>query len=103
MGVEIETISPGDGRTFPKKGQTCVVHYTDPSANSVTRSPSCSQCPAYRCSSSPSVPRTTLSAPGGVRPSQGSHPARSLSSAQHHPSLMVAKDGIRFLATNSHC
>eukprot|EP00075_Anas_platyrhynchos_P021859 XP_027311112.1 peptidyl-prolyl cis-trans isomerase FKBP1B isoform X1 [Anas platyrhynchos] len=28
MGVEIETISPGDGRTFPKKGQTCVVHYT---------------------------------------------------------------------------
>ncbi|XP_068534867.1 peptidyl-prolyl cis-trans isomerase FKBP1B isoform X2 [Anas acuta] len=29
MGVEIETISPGDGRTFPKKGQTCVVHYTD--------------------------------------------------------------------------
>nr|5L1D_B Chain B, Peptidyl-prolyl cis-trans isomerase FKBP1B [Homo sapiens]5L1D_D Chain D, Peptidyl-prolyl cis-trans isomerase FKBP1B [Homo sapiens]5L1D_F Chain F, Peptidyl-prolyl cis-trans isomerase FKBP1B [Homo sapiens]5L1D_H Chain H, Peptidyl-prolyl cis-trans isomerase FKBP1B [Homo sapiens] len=28
LGVEIETISPGDGRTFPKKGQTCVVHYT---------------------------------------------------------------------------
>ncbi|EDL01354.1 peptidyl-prolyl cis-trans isomerase FKBP1B isoform 1 [Mus musculus] len=28
MGVEIETISPGDGRTFPKKGQICVVHYT---------------------------------------------------------------------------
>ncbi|XP_063171350.1 peptidyl-prolyl cis-trans isomerase FKBP1B isoform X3 [Candoia aspera] len=28
MGVEVETISPGDGRTFPKKGQTCVVHYT---------------------------------------------------------------------------
>ncbi|XP_073481406.1 peptidyl-prolyl cis-trans isomerase FKBP1B [Aquarana catesbeiana] len=28
MGVEIETITPGDGRTFPKKGQTCVVHYT---------------------------------------------------------------------------
>ncbi|XP_007895226.1 peptidyl-prolyl cis-trans isomerase FKBP1B isoform X1 [Callorhinchus milii] len=27
MGVDIETISPGDGRTFPKKGQTCVVHY----------------------------------------------------------------------------
>uniref|UniRef100_A0A3P8NZG5 peptidylprolyl isomerase n=1 Tax=Astatotilapia calliptera TaxID=8154 RepID=A0A3P8NZG5_ASTCA len=25
MGVEIETITPG--RTFPKKGQTCVVHY----------------------------------------------------------------------------
>ncbi|KAM9751532.1 LOW QUALITY PROTEIN: peptidyl-prolyl cis-trans isomerase FKBP1A-like [Menidia menidia] len=30
MGVQIETISPGDGRTFPKKGQTCVVHYVDP-------------------------------------------------------------------------
>ncbi|XP_029532248.1 peptidyl-prolyl cis-trans isomerase FKBP1B-like isoform X2 [Oncorhynchus nerka] len=28
MGVEIEIISPGDARTFPKKGQTCVVHYT---------------------------------------------------------------------------
>lgn len=27
MGVEVETISPGDGSTFPKKGQTCVVHY----------------------------------------------------------------------------
>ncbi|MGH0187172.1 UNVERIFIED_CONTAM: hypothetical protein FKN15_023935 [Acipenser sinensis] len=27
MGVEVETITPGDGRTFPKKGQTCVVHY----------------------------------------------------------------------------
>uniref|UniRef100_A0A3Q2Q3K7 peptidylprolyl isomerase n=2 Tax=Fundulus heteroclitus TaxID=8078 RepID=A0A3Q2Q3K7_FUNHE len=27
MGVEIETISPGDGRTFPKKGQRVVVHY----------------------------------------------------------------------------
>ncbi|PWA27437.1 hypothetical protein CCH79_00000185 [Gambusia affinis] len=30
MGVEVETISPGDGRTFPKKGQTCVVHYIEP-------------------------------------------------------------------------
>ncbi|XP_070401065.1 FKBP prolyl isomerase 1Ab isoform X1 [Nothobranchius furzeri] len=27
MGVEIETITPGDGRTFPKRGQVCVVHY----------------------------------------------------------------------------
>ncbi|XP_078093024.1 peptidyl-prolyl cis-trans isomerase FKBP1A-like [Mustelus asterias] len=28
MGVELETITPGDGRTFPKVGQFCVVHYT---------------------------------------------------------------------------
>ncbi|XP_033644561.1 peptidyl-prolyl cis-trans isomerase FKBP1B-like [Asterias rubens] len=28
MGVEVETIAPGDGKTFPKKGQTAVVHYT---------------------------------------------------------------------------
>uniref|UniRef100_A0A8C6V7F3 Uncharacterized protein n=1 Tax=Naja naja TaxID=35670 RepID=A0A8C6V7F3_NAJNA len=28
MGVRMETIAPGDGRTFPKRGQTCVVHYT---------------------------------------------------------------------------
>uniref|UniRef100_A0A2K5QLC9 peptidylprolyl isomerase n=1 Tax=Cebus imitator TaxID=2715852 RepID=A0A2K5QLC9_CEBIM len=28
MGVQVETISPGEGRTFPKRGQTCVVHYT---------------------------------------------------------------------------
>ncbi|XP_064486902.1 peptidyl-prolyl cis-trans isomerase FKBP1A-like [Ornithodoros turicata] len=28
MGVEVETISPGDGQTFPKTGQTVVVHYT---------------------------------------------------------------------------
>ncbi|XP_076024062.1 peptidyl-prolyl cis-trans isomerase FKBP1A-like [Genypterus blacodes] len=27
MGVHIETLKPGDGKTFPKKGQTCVVHY----------------------------------------------------------------------------
>ncbi|XP_025830223.1 peptidyl-prolyl cis-trans isomerase FKBP1A [Agrilus planipennis] len=28
MGVQIESISPGDGQTFPKTGQTVVVHYT---------------------------------------------------------------------------
>ncbi|EPQ12047.1 Peptidyl-prolyl cis-trans isomerase FKBP1B [Myotis brandtii] len=28
MGKEIETISSGDGGTFPKKDQTCAVHYT---------------------------------------------------------------------------
>lgn len=28
MGVDIETIRPGDGTTFPKTGQTVVVHYT---------------------------------------------------------------------------
>jgi len=28
MGVTIDTLTPGDGKTFPKKGQTVVVHYT---------------------------------------------------------------------------
>lgn len=28
MGVVVITISPGDGTTFPKHGQTVVVHYT---------------------------------------------------------------------------
>ncbi|OWK05236.1 hypothetical protein Celaphus_00002155 [Cervus elaphus hippelaphus] len=28
VGVQVETFSPADGRTFPKRGQTCVVHYT---------------------------------------------------------------------------
>jgi len=28
MGVDIVPISPGDGTTFPKQGQTAVVHYT---------------------------------------------------------------------------
>ncbi|XP_037783047.1 peptidyl-prolyl cis-trans isomerase Fkbp12-like isoform X1 [Penaeus monodon] len=28
MGVQVETISPGNGTTFPKTGQTVVVHYT---------------------------------------------------------------------------
>lgn len=28
MGVEVETITPGDGRTFPKRGQHVTVHYT---------------------------------------------------------------------------
>ncbi|XP_041356992.1 peptidyl-prolyl cis-trans isomerase FKBP1A-like [Gigantopelta aegis] len=27
MGVTVETIKPGDGQTFPKKGQTVVIHY----------------------------------------------------------------------------
>ncbi|KAK4051365.1 FK506 binding protein proline rotamase rapamycin-binding protein [Microbotryomycetes sp. JL201] len=28
MGVDIETITPGDGKTFPKKGDTVSIHYT---------------------------------------------------------------------------
>nr|AGK45316.1 12 kDa FK506-binding protein B [Antheraea pernyi] len=28
MGVDVETISPGDGTTYPKPGQIVVVHYT---------------------------------------------------------------------------
>ena len=28
MGVDIETIKPGDGVTFPKPGQTVTAHYT---------------------------------------------------------------------------
>ncbi|PPR08037.1 hypothetical protein CVT24_010836 [Panaeolus cyanescens] len=27
MGVEIETLVPGDGKTFPKAGNTVTVHY----------------------------------------------------------------------------
>uniref|UniRef100_A0A7E4ZSM7 peptidylprolyl isomerase n=1 Tax=Panagrellus redivivus TaxID=6233 RepID=A0A7E4ZSM7_PANRE len=27
MGVDIETITPGDGATFPQKGQTVTCHY----------------------------------------------------------------------------
>jgi FK506-binding protein 1 len=28
MGVKVETITPGDGATFPKQGQLVSVHYT---------------------------------------------------------------------------
>uniref|UniRef100_A0A8I3WDM0 peptidylprolyl isomerase n=2 Tax=Callithrix jacchus TaxID=9483 RepID=A0A8I3WDM0_CALJA len=28
IGVQLDTISPGDGLTFPGRGQTCVVHST---------------------------------------------------------------------------
>ena len=28
MGVQVTPISPGDGSTYPKTGQTVVVHYT---------------------------------------------------------------------------
>lgn len=28
MGVKVETLQAGDGKTFAKKGQTVVVHYT---------------------------------------------------------------------------
>ncbi|CAO5247730.1 FKBP-type peptidyl-prolyl cis-trans isomerase [Frankia sp. AgKG'84/4] len=27
MGVTVETLSPGDGTTFPKKGDTVTIHY----------------------------------------------------------------------------
>lgn len=27
MGVNVEVLRPGDGATFPKKGQTVIVHY----------------------------------------------------------------------------
>ncbi|TNM86727.1 FKBP prolyl isomerase 1Aa [Takifugu rubripes] len=27
MGVQVDTITPGDGQTFPKKGQQVAVHY----------------------------------------------------------------------------
>lgn len=27
MGVQINSISPGDGKTFPKKGDTVTIHY----------------------------------------------------------------------------
>mmetsp|Transcript_37849 Transcript_37849/g.75796 ORF Transcript_37849/g.75796 Transcript_37849/m.75796 type:complete len:110 (+) Transcript_37849:22-351(+) len=27
MGVEVQTISPGDGKTYPKQGQTLEMHY----------------------------------------------------------------------------
>ncbi|XP_056129325.1 peptidyl-prolyl cis-trans isomerase FKBP1A-like [Lampris incognitus] len=36
MGVEIETITPGDGQTFPKKGQRVVVHYVGTLTNGTT-------------------------------------------------------------------
>jgi len=35
MGVTVETISPGDGSTYPKFGQTVVVHYTGTLENGV--------------------------------------------------------------------
>ncbi|EKX45982.1 FKBP-type peptidyl-prolyl cis-trans isomerase [Guillardia theta CCMP2712] len=28
MGVEVQTITPGDGKNFPKKGQRLEMHYT---------------------------------------------------------------------------
>merc|ERR1712096_141855 len=28
MGVQVEPISPGDGKTFPKKGDQLTMHYT---------------------------------------------------------------------------
>ncbi|KAG8995929.1 FK506 binding protein proline rotamase rapamycin-binding protein [Tulasnella sp. JGI-2019a] len=27
MGVTVDTLQPGDGRTFPKKGDTVTIHY----------------------------------------------------------------------------
>ncbi|RWS18300.1 peptidyl-prolyl cis-trans isomerase FKBP1A-like protein, partial [Leptotrombidium deliense] len=27
MALEIETIKPGDGKTFPKSGQTVYIHF----------------------------------------------------------------------------
>ncbi|KAF5399635.1 hypothetical protein EG68_12401 [Paragonimus skrjabini miyazakii] len=33
MGVSVDSYKPGDGKTFPKKGQTVIVHYTGTLAN----------------------------------------------------------------------
>uniref|UniRef100_A0A2K6MQQ7 Uncharacterized protein n=1 Tax=Rhinopithecus bieti TaxID=61621 RepID=A0A2K6MQQ7_RHIBE len=35
--VQVETISLGDWRTFPKRGQTCVVHYTGIQTDYISR------------------------------------------------------------------
>uniref|UniRef100_A0A8C0N8S2 Uncharacterized protein n=3 Tax=Canis lupus TaxID=9612 RepID=A0A8C0N8S2_CANLF len=37
MGVQVEIISPRDRRPFPKRGQTCVVHYTGIEPNYLPR------------------------------------------------------------------
>ncbi|KAF9509958.1 hypothetical protein BS47DRAFT_1373394 [Hydnum rufescens UP504] len=33
MGVDIKRLSPGDGKTFPKKGDTVQIHYVGTLAN----------------------------------------------------------------------
>ncbi|XP_075236401.1 peptidyl-prolyl cis-trans isomerase Fkbp12 [Lycorma delicatula] len=35
MGVEVEVLQEGDGQTYPKTGQTVVVHYTGTLENGV--------------------------------------------------------------------
>merc|ERR1712061_912722 len=35
--LEVNTISPGDGKTFPKKGDTLVMHYTGSLADSFAK------------------------------------------------------------------
>ncbi|KAG2037834.1 hypothetical protein BDR03DRAFT_362461 [Suillus americanus] len=36
MGVSIETITPGDGKTFPKRGDTVTIHYVGTLENGTT-------------------------------------------------------------------
>lgn len=33
MGVDVETLQAGDGKTFPQRGQKVIVHYTGTLAN----------------------------------------------------------------------
>ena len=40
MGVEVESITPGDGVTFPKPGQTVTAHYVGACRSSTSATPS---------------------------------------------------------------
>lgn len=40
MGVEVESITPGDGVTFPKPGQTVTAHYVGACRSDTSATPS---------------------------------------------------------------
>ena len=72
MGVDIETLKPGDGVTFPKPGQTVTAHYTGASRARAARA----------TARVPILP--TLRSPAGVRVS-----GRTIRSVHTRPSPRV--------------
>jgi hypothetical protein len=45
MGVTVETLTPGDGTNFPKRGQTVIVHYTGARLRCAEARCCCAACP----------------------------------------------------------